>query len=115
MYGEVVLQGRSREGVRIPTDAVIHTGTRSVVFVALPGGKFQPREVQLGETNSDFVEVASGVAAGDGVVTRANFLVDSESRLRASLAALTQPVAPAAPADATQGPPAADPHAGHGR
>ena len=127
MFGEVVLQGRSREGVRIPTDAVIHTGTSSVVFVALPGGKFQPREVQLGETNADFVEVASGVEAGDGVVTRANFLVDSESRLRASLAALTQPAAPAAaakgappapaaPPDAAKGAPAAaDPHAGHGR
>ena len=46
MFGEVVFQGRSREGIRIPTDAVIHTGTQSVVFVALPDGKFQPREVQ---------------------------------------------------------------------
>jgi Cu(I)/Ag(I) efflux system membrane fusion protein len=119
MFGEVVLEGKSREGVRVPTDAVIHSGTKSVVFVALPNGKFQPREVQLGEGDSEWIEVLSGVEAGDGVVTRANFLVDSESRLRASLASLTQgPAAPApAPDDATKGPPgaAADPHAGHGR
>ncbi len=111
MFGEVVLQGRSREGVRVPADAVIHSGTKSVVFVALPDGKFQPREVELGEANSDFVEVVSGLEKGDGVVTRANFLVDSESRLRASLAALSAP-AGQSPAKGT---PAANPHAGHGR
>jgi Cu(I)/Ag(I) efflux system membrane fusion protein len=127
MFGEVVFQGKSREGVRIPADAVIHSGTKSVVFVALGNGKFQPREVQVGEGNSEFVEVVSGIGEGDGVVTRANFLVDSESRLRASLAGLSSAgsTAPAsaghaghggsaAPADAPAVPaPAADPHAGH--
>jgi Cu(I)/Ag(I) efflux system membrane fusion protein len=115
MFGEVVLEGRSREGVRIPADAVIHSGTKSVVFVALPNGKFQPREVALGEGDSEWVEVVSGLERGDGVVTRANFLVDSESRLRASLASLagSGSAAPEPPAKAT--PPAADPHAGHGR
>jgi Cu(I)/Ag(I) efflux system membrane fusion protein len=126
MFGEVVLQGKSRHGVRIPADAVIHSGTKSVVFVALGNGKFQPREVQLGDGDSEFVEVVSGVEKGDGVVTRANFLVDSESRLRASLAALSSASA-SAPARAGQGgspdggaaaaqaPAAADPHAGHAR
>jgi Cu(I)/Ag(I) efflux system membrane fusion protein len=129
MFGEVVLEGKSRDGVRIPADAVIHSGTKSVVFVALPDGKFQPREVQLGEGDSEWVEVVSGVEKGDGVVIRANFLVDSESRLRASLAALAEP-RPAAPARseptgrggsgaAGEPPagtaPAADPHAGHRR
>jgi Cu(I)/Ag(I) efflux system membrane fusion protein len=115
MFGEVVLQGRSRQGVRIPADAVIHSGTQSVVFVALPDGKFQPRPVQLGEGDADFVEVLSGVQPGDGVVTRANFLVDSESRLRASLQALSTGAgaAPPATAAADQAPAAADPHAGH--
>ena len=119
MFGEVVLQGKNREGIRIPADAVIHSGTKSVVFVALSNGKFQPREVTLGDGDADFVEVVSGLEKGDGVVTRANFLVDSESRLRASLAAIS---APAAGGDAGQGavpakadPPPADPHAGHRR
>ncbi|WP_243337107.1 efflux RND transporter periplasmic adaptor subunit [Anaeromyxobacter soli] len=136
MFGEVVFQGTSREGVRIPADAVIHSGTKSVVFVARGDGKFQPREVQLGDGDAAFVEVVSGVEAGEGVVTRANFLVDSESRLRASLAALASPdaAAPAsaghaghggataapppsspAPAAAEPAAPAANPHAGHGR
>ncbi len=125
MFGEVILQGKSREGVRVPADAIIHSGTKSVVFVALPDGKFQPREVRLGEGNADFVEVVSGLEKGDGVVTRANFLVDSESRLRASLAALASPAAgaPAGGETAGQGgaappkaeTPAADPHAGHRR
>jgi Cu(I)/Ag(I) efflux system membrane fusion protein len=121
MFGEVVLQGKSREGVRIPADAVIHSGTKSVVFVALGGGKFQPREVTVGEGGSDFVEIVSGVERGDGVVTRANFLIDSESRLRASLAALSSGTAPASAGHAGNPPaasgeaPNANPHAGHGR
>jgi Cu(I)/Ag(I) efflux system membrane fusion protein len=106
MFGEVVIEGASREGLRVPADAVIHTGTQSVVFVALPDGKFQPREVKLGEGDARFVEVVSGLEAGDGVVTRANFLVDSESRLRASLSALSAGPKNEAPAD---------PHAGHTR
>jgi Cu(I)/Ag(I) efflux system membrane fusion protein len=89
MFGEVVLQGTPRRALRVPADAVIRSGTKDVVFVALPDGKFQPREVQLGESDGDFVEVASGLERGDGVVTRASFLVDSESRLRASLSALS--------------------------
>ncbi len=104
MFGEVVLEGASREGLRIPADAVIHSGTQTVVFVALPDGKFRPREVKLGEGDAQFVEVVSGLEAGDGVVTRANFLVDSESRLRASLSALS----PGGEAGAAAG------HEGHG-
>jgi Cu(I)/Ag(I) efflux system membrane fusion protein len=88
MFGEVTLQAAPREGLRVPSDAVIDSGTKKVVFVALGDGKFQPREVRVGPTGDDTVEVVSGLSAGDRVVTRANFLVDSESRLRASLAAM---------------------------
>jgi Cu(I)/Ag(I) efflux system membrane fusion protein len=88
MYGEVVLRGAEREGLIIPLDAVIHTGTKNVVFIDLGEGKFQPREVQLGDASGGEVEVAKGLEPGQKVVTRANFLVDSESRLRASLATL---------------------------
>jgi hypothetical protein len=58
------------------------------VFVALGEGKLQPREVVLGESDRGSVEVVSGLTEGENVVVRANFLVDSESQLRASLAAL---------------------------
>jgi Cu(I)/Ag(I) efflux system membrane fusion protein len=108
MFGDVVFQGARRTALRVPADAIIHSGTKNVVFVALPDGKFLPREVQVGESDGDFVEVATGLEPGDGVVTRANFLVDSESRLRASLAALSSGATAPAPV-------AADPHAEHGR
>jgi Cu(I)/Ag(I) efflux system membrane fusion protein len=88
MFGEVVLRSAPRQALRIPADAVIDSGTRSVVFVALGDGKFQPRVVRLGAGDGEFVEVQDGLAAGDKIVTRANFLVDSESRLKASLQAL---------------------------
>jgi membrane fusion protein, copper/silver efflux system len=88
MFGEVVLQGKARTGLAIPADAVIRTGTQDVVFVAVGEGKFQPQQVELGSKTGDQVEVVKGLAEGQKVVTRANFLIDSESRLRASLAAL---------------------------
>ena len=88
MFGEVTLQTEKREGLRIPADAVIDSGSKKVVFVALGEGKLQPREVQVGPVTGDAVEVLFGLEAGEKVVTRANFLVDSESRLRASLAAM---------------------------
>ena len=88
MFGEVTLQMPARQGLRIPVDAVIDSGTRKVVFVALEEGRFQPREVKLGAVSGEAVEVLSGLRAGERVVTRANFLIDSESRLRASLSAM---------------------------
>ena len=106
MFGEVVLQGVGHEGLRIPADAVIQSGTQSVVFVGLAEGKFRPVEIKLGTSDSQYVEVLSGLQEGDAVVTRANFLIDSESRLRASLAALSSGEA----GDAAD---PADPHAGH--
>jgi len=95
MFGEVVLQGKARQALRIPADAVLDSGTRKVVFVALDGGRFQPREVRIGDSDGTNVEVVEGLQLGERVVVRANFLVDSESRLRASLAAMGS--APAEP------------------
>jgi Cu(I)/Ag(I) efflux system membrane fusion protein len=88
MFGEVVLGTPPRKALRIPADAVIDSGTRSVVFVALGDGKFQPRVVRLGASDGDQVEILDGLEAGEQIVTRANFLVDSESRLKSSLQAL---------------------------
>jgi Cu(I)/Ag(I) efflux system membrane fusion protein len=88
MFGNVVLEGTPREGLRVPADAVIRSGTQDVVFIALGDGKFEPREVQLGAKNGDQIEVVGGLTAGEEVVLRANFLVDSESQLRSSLSAI---------------------------
>ena len=89
MFGEVLLVGAPREGLSIPIDAVIDSGTEKLVFVAVGAGKFQPRVVKLGQSDGLGVEVLGGLSLGERVVTRANFLVDSESRLRASLAETT--------------------------
>jgi len=88
MFGELTLQGVTRDGLRVPADAVIRAGSQDVVFLASGDGKFEPRVVQLGAKNGDDVEVTGGLDLGQEVVTRANFLVDSESQLRASLAAI---------------------------
>ncbi len=88
MFGEVTLRTPARKGLSVPTDAIIDSGTRKVVFVSLGEGKFRPQEVKVGASDGERSEVLEGLKAGDQVVTRANFLVDSESRLRASLGAL---------------------------
>ena len=64
-----------------------------MVFVQKGGTSFEPREVRIGERSGGEVVVLSGVAVGERVVVRANFLLDSESRLRAAIQAL--PTAPA--------------------
>jgi Cu(I)/Ag(I) efflux system membrane fusion protein len=91
LFGDVVLHTPGREGVRIPNDAIVSSGLRQIVFISRGDGKFEPREVETGVSDGTLVEVKSGVAAGESVVTRANFLVDSESRLKAALGALGKP------------------------
>jgi Cu(I)/Ag(I) efflux system membrane fusion protein len=88
MFGDVVIQQPAREVVVVPDSAVLQTGTRSVVFVVKGDGTFEPREVSVGTKSEQFYEVRSGLKAGEKVVTQANFLIDSESRLKATLAAM---------------------------
>lgn len=72
-------------GLAVPEDAVIRTGPRSIVFV-VNGDRVEPREVQLGPNVAGQYRVVSGLNAGESVATGAQFLLDSESRLRASSA-----------------------------
>jgi Cu(I)/Ag(I) efflux system membrane fusion protein len=86
MYGTVQIDaGPKREVLAVPDSAVINSGQRQVVLVALGQGRFEPREVKLGARGDGVVEVLSGVNEGEQVVTRANFLIDAESNLKASL------------------------------
>ncbi|MFL5260915.1 MAG: efflux RND transporter periplasmic adaptor subunit, partial [Anaeromyxobacteraceae bacterium] len=85
LYGDVVLETGAAEGLTVPSDAVVDTGERQYVFVARDAGRFEPRTVRVGARAGDEVQVLEGVAEGDLVVTTANFLVDSESRLRAAV------------------------------
>jgi len=86
MFGDVVIQQPARHVVVVPDSAVLQTGTRSVVFLVKGDGTFEPREVSVGTKSEQFYEVRSGLTAGEKVVTQANFLIDSESRLKAALA-----------------------------
>ena len=87
MYVDVTPELETTEGVVIPDSAVIDTGVRQVVFVEKDGA-FVPREVRVGSRGDGRALVLSGVEAGEKVATRANFLLDSESRLRAAVANL---------------------------
>jgi Cu(I)/Ag(I) efflux system membrane fusion protein len=85
MYGDVVIELEPAEGLMVPSEAVVDTGELQYVFLARPGGRFEPRVIRLGARGEERVQVLDGLAEGDVVVTTANFLVDSESRLRAAI------------------------------
>ncbi|KON81323.1 efflux RND transporter periplasmic adaptor subunit [Azoarcus sp. PA01] len=100
MFAHVELaSGSPTPRVTVPTSAVIDDGVRQVVLIALDEGRFRPQPVRLGERGTEHVEVLEGVEAGDRVVTSANFLIDSESQLKAALSNLTDapPAADTAP------------------
>lgn len=71
----------SPKGLAVPQDAVLDTGERQIVFVKKGEGVFEPRDVKLGIKAEGFYEVLDGLSPGEVVVTSANFLIDSESRL----------------------------------
>jgi Cu(I)/Ag(I) efflux system membrane fusion protein len=99
-FGEVEFELPSSPGLFVPRDAVIRTGEHEYVYVATGKDRFEPRLVQTGLMREGRVQLLSGVAAGDRVVTRGSFMLDSESRLQASLA-----LAPAPPSGSQGGSP----------
>jgi len=101
-FGHVEFELPAAPGLFVPRDAVIRTGEHEYVYVATTEGHFEPRSVETGISRGGRIEIKSGVREGDRVVTRGSFMLDSESRLKASLA--RSPAAPgAAPAGAATG------------
>lgn len=82
MYATVRIERPLGDVLALPEEAVIDTGVRQVVFVEVAAGRFQPREVSLGRKGGDAYEVLAGLGAGERVAVSAQFLLDSESRLR---------------------------------
>ncbi len=83
MYGDVTLFAEMKEKViAAPTESVIRTGSRSILFVDKGEGRFEPRDVTIGFESEGMLEIRSGVEPGESVVTSAQFLIDSESKLR---------------------------------
>ena len=87
MFANVELLVDSGEGIVVPDSAVMDTGDRQVVFVDV-GGRFDPRRVEVGVRSDGRAQILSGIAEGERVVVRANFLLDSESRLRAAISGM---------------------------
>jgi RND family efflux transporter MFP subunit len=93
MYVNVEIQAKQRAAVlTIPGEAVLNSGDKKTVFVALGEGKFEPRVVQTGAQGDDgILEIVEGVAEGEMVVTSAQFMFDSESRLREAINKMLEP------------------------
>ena len=88
MYADVMIQGPPVENATVvPQSAVLRSGERNIVFVDLGEGRFDPREVDLGVAgDDDRIQIVSGVTAGEDVVTQAQFMLDSESRIQEAIA-----------------------------
>jgi len=75
------------QALAVPTESVIHSGERKIIFVAGGEGKFEPREVKTGaETDDGFVQIITGLFEGEQVVISGQFLLDSESQTREAIA-----------------------------
>lgn len=84
MYGQVELQTGGARRLVVPQSAVLNSGDRQVVFVDRGNGFFEPRNVQIGEQTDGRIEIRSGLKPGERIVTSGNFLIDSESQLKAA-------------------------------
>lgn len=88
-YVNVLFQIPLGTRLAAPRGAALDTGARQIVFVVHDRERFEPRVVRLGHSAGEWVEVLEGLEAGERVVTSGNFLVDSESQLRAAAQAMT--------------------------
>jgi RND family efflux transporter MFP subunit len=106
MYADVVIEGPPvRDAVVVPQSAVIRSGERNVAFVALGEGRFRPREVELGLTGADDrIQILRGIAPGEKVVTQAQFMLDSESRMQEAIAQFRERASTASSKDAAPEP-----------
>jgi membrane fusion protein, copper/silver efflux system len=86
MYVDAEINTGSPDPVlTVPDSAVMDTGSRQAVFVDRGAGRYEPREVKIGNRGDGYVEVRQGLAGGEPVVIAANFLIDAESNLKAAL------------------------------
>jgi RND family efflux transporter MFP subunit len=103
MFATVELAAElSSSALLVPDSAVLRSGEKNTVFVALEGGKFEPRTVGLGlRAEGNFYQVLSGLSDGERVVTSGQFLLDSESQLREAIQKMSKPKAATASAEQT--------------
>jgi Cu(I)/Ag(I) efflux system membrane fusion protein/cobalt-zinc-cadmium efflux system membrane fusion protein len=85
MFANVEVDGLPQEGLLVPADAVLDSGSRQIVFVSQGDGYFEPREVSVGDRSEGQALIRDGLRGDEEVVARAAFLVDSESQLQSAL------------------------------
>ena len=86
MYANVVIYVPAVTNVlRVPEEAVLHTGERDIVILREGKDLFEPRDVEIGATGGGYQQVLSGLRAGDVIVTSSQFLIDSESNLKEAI------------------------------
>jgi len=88
MFATIEFGSTAKPALMVPTEAVIHTGKRTVVILAEDGGRFRPVEVEVGRENGDMTEVRKGLSGGQKVVASGQFLIDSEASLKGTLTRL---------------------------
>jgi Cu(I)/Ag(I) efflux system membrane fusion protein/cobalt-zinc-cadmium efflux system membrane fusion protein len=91
MFVNVALKVPMGNQLVIPASGVLQSGSRQIAFVVRSDGYLEPREVELGTRVGDEFVVTKGLKAGEKIVTSANFLIDSESQLQASLGSFVPP------------------------
>lgn len=84
MFANVELHVEGGEKLVVPADSVVDSGARKLVFLDLGEGRIKPQEIKTAEANDEWIEVLEGVKEGDRIVTAANFLIASESRIRSA-------------------------------
>jgi Cu(I)/Ag(I) efflux system membrane fusion protein len=91
MFADVKIHASKQvNAIVIPSEAVLRTGSRNAVFVVRGPGKYEPRDVKLGISSGGLVQILAGVKEGEDVVTSAQFLIDSESKLREAAAKMME-------------------------
>ena len=100
------------DAILVPAESVLHSAERSLVVVARDDGRFEPRAVELGSSSGDLQQVTAGIRPGERVVVSSQFLIDSESNLKAAVSQLLEGGEPGEPAPpgASAGEAAGRPH-----
>ncbi|KAH2807748.1 hypothetical protein KXV85_006236, partial [Aspergillus fumigatus] len=81
MFATVSFGGAAQPALLVPSEALIRTGKRTLVMLALDKGRYQPAEVQTGREAGDDTEILAGLSEGENVVASGQFLIDSEANL----------------------------------
>ena len=109
MFATLAFGSTGKPALMVPSEAVIHTGTRAVAIVAEGDGKFRPVDIETGRDSGGMTEIRKGLKSGQRVVASGQFLIDSEASLKSTLTRLES-----AQGNATNDPPGGG-HVGNAR